>query len=168
MKITINHANSNDSYVIEGTTDELNTIISRVISNPNSVVSSKPIKPAKLNSDLPVNNNSADNVAKFIKSVYLFPSDNNTPTGKGRYIAEILCDFKPHTFSEIEKKSNSITKTVNRNIAKLRAAGAKININGQTVQLVSIPDKRYIVKRRKPSTPPANSSFAAIAGMKLS
>lgn len=164
MKITVTPANSNNSYVFEGTLDELNAVVSRVFSNG----ATKDLKTSKPNvSDSKVSTN-ADDINKFIKSVYLFPADNATPTGKGRFIADILADFNPHTFSEIEKKANVVTKTVLRNIAKLRAAGAKINVNGQTIQLVEIPNKRYIAKRRKSPNTTNNAAFAAIAGMKLS
>lgn len=170
MKITVTPANSSNSYVFEGTIDELNAVVSRVFSNTDlsSVATPKALKTSKStasDSKVPTN---ADDVNKFIKSVYIFPADNTTPTGKGRFIAQILADFNTHTFSEIERKANVVTKTVLRNIAKLRAAGAKITVNGQTIQLVEIPNKRYIAKRRKSSNATSNTAMSAIAGMKLS
>lgn len=146
MKITYSPAGTSNVYVIEGDATEMETVISRIISTakPSNNNINRPLVKKPTVNVTPDN----DKLKAFLDSVYLYPANPANDTGKGRYIAQILADFKPHTLAEIVAGTDIIAKTVHKNIAKMRAAGATISVNGTTITLVEIPNKRFIKKRR--------------------
>lgn len=171
MKITFSPAGTQDTYVIEGDSSELALMLDRIMQ----------VKPTKTAPAATVEleqtpTNDQDKLRRFLDSVYLYPADNKTFTGKGRFIANILADMKPHSYSELERKSNSVTKTVNNNIAKLRAAGATIVVVSNTVHMTAFPAKKaYIKKRRSASSNKVqitvtkkSNTVPALSGLKLS
>lgn len=173
MKITFSPAGTQDVYVIEGELTELQQMIENIIGTKPSIkpaTDNKPVKVERLNTE------DTTKIIRFLDSVYLYPADNKTFTGKGRFIANILADMKPHPYSELERKSNAVTKTVDSNIAKLRSAGAVIEVASNTVRLVSFPDKKSYVKKRRSASKNVTSPKATktaittptLVGLKLS
>jgi len=179
MKITFSPANSNDSIIIDCELSELNAVLDR-LSNRNNrqpapVAQAKTIQPAQ-----PQNNQ--DQMERFLASVYLYPASNTADSGKGRYVANILSDMKTHSIGEIVKKANVQTKTVHKNVARLRMVGATVSVEDDCVTLISIPNTRFTKKRRgqgsvtvsKASTEVKQSStgngmaISALSGFKLS
>ena len=145
MKITFSPANSNDSIIIDCELNELNAVLDR-LSNRNNrqpapVAQATPIHPAQ-----PQNNQ--DQMERFLGSVYVYPATNISDGGKGRYVADILSDMKPHNIDQIAKKSNAQPKTVHKTIARLRMAGATLSVTDDYVTLLAIPNKRFTKKRR--------------------
>jgi hypothetical protein len=171
MKITFSPAGTQDTYIIEGDFNELQHMLDSIIgSKPSKSFSQKTPKLEKLDTE------DQNKVSRFLDSVYLYPADNETFTGKGRFIADMLSDMKPHSYSELERKSNAVTKTVDKNITKLRNAGAVIEVVSNTVCMVSFPDKKaYVKKRRSASKTTApikvtkkSNTLPALTGLKLS
>jgi len=156
MKITFSPSNSSDTFIFEGSLEELDTIVSRIIASENKP---KTVKPAKVNvtNSNPVVDSNRDKIQQFLDHVYLYAANPTKDTGKGRYIAEILADFKPHTRQQIVAGTNIVDQTIDKNLRKLRLAGATVSINGDTITLVSIPNKRFTKKRR------ANASTKKVA-----
>jgi hypothetical protein len=147
MKITFSPSNSSDTFTFEGSLEELDTIVSRIIASENKP---KTVKPAKttVSNPKPAANTVQRSIQQFLDHVYLYAANPANDTGKGRYIAEILSDFKPHTRQQIVAGTNIVDQTIDKNVRKLRAAGAIVNVTGDTITLVSIPNKRFTKKRR--------------------
>lgn len=178
MKITFSPANSNDSIVIDCDLTELDTVLDRLSNRthrqPAPITPAKPAQPAQ-----PQNNQ--DQMERFLASIYLYPANNTSDSGKGRYVANILSDMKTHTIDEIVKKANVQASTVHKNVNRLRMAGATVSVEDGRVTLINIPNKRFTKKRRgqgsvvvsKASTEVKQSAtngiaIGALSGFKLS
>lgn len=169
MKITI-HTSNNSPITIEGSNEELNAIIDRLIAQPVSVKVDKP-KTEKAPVQVVVSDNMK--VKEFLESIYSYAPNADTFSGRGHAIAQAICDFNTHTITEICNKTNSKPNTVHVNIKRLRQNGAVVDVLDDTVTLVSIPKKRFTKKKWTPRNPQGShgttvSPVSAIAGMRLS
>jgi hypothetical protein len=160
MKITVSKPN-NSSIVIEGDITEMNSIIDRIIFDEDNTVTVTKIKPAATMQVDATNSNDSKKIAEFLSSIYSYPANSANYSGRGRAIADMICDGKPHTYDEILTACNSVRKTVANNISRLRAAGAKININDETITFVSVPNKRYTKKKWAARVPSGTTVKAA-------
>jgi len=164
MNITLNIPKSNISITIEGTQPEMHSIINMLLQiskplnapairfSPKTAVTSKKASVTTVPSaiDYEVHNGRA-----FIASLYVYKSSVHSPHGQPRYAAEMLLDGKPHSISEITKVSNASYHSVINMIKLLRSAGATILVDTRskneweyTYTLVSVPNKKYRVRKR--------------------
>lgn len=181
MKITFTTPN-NIPVIVEGMPEEINATLDRLLDiapkRATVIKQDTPVVAVDRFDQVKVNN--------FLNGIYLYEANTNTSVGKARAIADILCDGKKHSISDVAKKTNAVIKTVNNNINHMRRHGATITVNGDTVIVDSIPTKRLPKKRRVsnsyklnvatnvlPDTAPQSQGDATqptsiIAGFKLS
>lgn len=149
MKITINPANTHNGIVIEGTFAELESVVTLLLNSsvPLSSVT-KAIPSTNTTSNQVLSPAGVPNAMNLIASIYVYRANKNNTTGRGRYIAELIASGKKFTIDELAGKANSTRDNVNRVVKNMIQAGAVFANNGNSIMLVSVPDKKYPRARR--------------------
>lgn len=176
MKITIVPANSKDTYFIEGTEAELSGIINKMMSNASAVQPAKTVKSLATSKDHnygPTTNNELNRqINNFLDSVYVYKASKESLTGRGRYLAQNICDFQPHSIDDLINDAGIVRKTFDRNITKMKDAGARFAISSTHVTLVELPKKARVNKHRtvkiKRQNPMNTVQVNPLAGLSLS
>jgi len=162
MKITVTKLN-NSSITIEGELTEMNAIIDRIIFDEDNTIVVTKTKPAEKPQVEAQNSSDSKKIAEFLSSIYSYPANAMNYSGRGRAIAEMICTGTPYTYEQIQQACNAVHKTVANNISRLRAAGAKIDVNGDVITFVSVPNKRYVKKKWAARVPSGTKVKAAPA-----
>lgn len=178
MNITLNIPNSDITITVQGTDAELYSILQMLLqlSKPltKPLVSPSPVAPLSkpVTSSLPAE---VPNARAFIASIYVYKSNVNSPHGRPRYAAEMLLDGKPHSMLDIAKQSKASSKSILSMIRSLRRAGAEIVIDNtspsparHTYTLVSVPDKKYRVRKRSNAGKPIKTTVKTSTDLKAS
>lgn len=180
MKITIVPANSKDTYFIEGTEAELSGIINKMMSNASAVQPAKTVKSLATSKDhnkdhnyAPTTNDELNRqINNFLDSVYAYKASKESLTGRGRYLAQNICDFQPHSIDDLINDAGIVRKTFDRNITKMKDAGARFAISSTHVTLVELPKKARVNKHRtvkiKRQNPMNTVQVNPLAGLSLS
>lgn len=184
MNITLNIPNNNLKITIEGTQPELQSIINMLlqISKPlNAPATTIPLKTAVTSKKASVStvpsaiDGEVYNGRAFIASLYVYKSNVRSPHGRPRYAAEMLLDGKPHSISEITKVSKASYDSIINMIKLLRSAGATIvvdsrskNATQHSYTLVSVPNKKYRVRKRSNAGKPRKNTVKTSADFNAS
>ena len=149
MKIIINPANNHNGIVIEGNPEELqpliNLLLTSSISVPSAIrtITSKAVLP-----DQPMSPAGIPNANAFVASLYVYQGDPTKDNGRGRFIADLLALGKTYTFYELSKKATGTIQGVHKVINRMKDAGAEFSIDGDSIRLISVPNKKYTPARR--------------------
>ena len=180
MKLIISPAGTSESFTVEGTIEEVESIIFKLLGSHTSTVSNKEETTIV---ELPSNNFHLKN--QFLNSIFVYPATNVNNSGRGRYIANILFDGRSHRVSELLDASNATSTAVVLNaIERMRNAGAEISISSdadRSIRLISIQNRRYVKlhpapkipstvqsKRKSSSNKKTITVASALSGFKLS
>ena len=149
MKIIINPANNHNGIVIEGNPEELQPLINLLLNTSVALPSvSKTIPSTNTISNQVLSPAGVPNAMQLIASIYVYKANKNNTTGRGRYIAELIASGKKFTIDELAGKANSTYDNVKRVVKNMTQAGAVFSNKGNSIMLVSVPDKKYPRARR--------------------
>lgn len=155
MKLTYTPKNTIDTFVIEGTTDEIVDLVT-ALAPTNVRPTSQVAKPNLNNIGKNVPNTSDSNTGlgsnpknemAFLKSIYLYAPNPNTDGGRGAYIAKQILDNKTVNIASLVKKSKCSPDTITKVVNRMRDAGANVKVTNTTVTLVSLPDGPFEPKK---------------------
>ena len=149
MKIVINPANTHNGIVIEGTVAELESVITLLLNSATPLPSTiKSISSVTAASKQVLSPAGVPNAKELISSIYVYNPNPKTKHGRGRYVAELLASGATCSILQLAKDAKAQPKAVNTAIRRMQDAGAEFIINGDSVTLVSVPNKNYTRARR--------------------
>lgn len=153
MKLTYTPNNTKDTFVFEGSNEEIATIV-------NSLSSTAPrapkVFPPKNNENNPKTTNASSTSqifsnlkqeTAFLKSIYLYAPNPKIDNGRGAYVAKQILDHKIVNIAALVKKANCTRDTVSKVVNKMRDAGAVIEMSDASVKLVSLPAGPYTPRK---------------------
>lgn len=146
MKAHLSHKNNDITIDIEGTADEILKVINDFISTPTP--KTKVVQPAIAKAVTPKAGIDQTLVDKLLGSIYTYKAQPTGP-GKGRYVMAHIMDGNVHLEKTIMANLKVTKEFLNEHISKVRAQGAVIEYTDGMIQLMSIPTRKYVQKRRR-------------------
>lgn len=155
MKLTYNPKNTTDTFVVEGTTDEIANLV-RALSTTNNQL---PNKVSKVDTTKNISKtyttseafthaaSNLKNETAFLKSIYLYAPNPNTDGGRGAYVAKQILDVKIVNIAALIKKAKCNRDTIFKVVNRMRDAGADIHMTDTSITLVSLPDGPFQPKK---------------------
>jgi hypothetical protein len=151
MKITIVPANSPVTIQVEGTHQELTVLVS-LLTQMSSTPSSASGVPATIPNKVTTNIYKAKD---FVASIFSYASSTESVHGRGRYIAELLTTGNVYTYDYLLSRSKASRHTLRSTLLRMQDAGAIFTTTPTTIKLESVPDKKYVARKRRAPRPSA-------------
>lgn len=157
MRLIISPAGTAQSFILEGTIDEVEAIVYKLLNNVSFTTAQADIEETPAVNIPTSSGNNFHLKNQFLNSIFVYPETNQNNSGRGRYIASLLFDGRSHTVSELIEASNATSSyTVMNAIQRMRNAGAEISISpdsDQSIRLISIQNRRYVKLHPAPKIP---------------